>query len=152
MWLTKKCQFKIVLLLKKKYMKKFALILFSLCLLNLVSGQETNKTDLKPQKLSKLQIEVIQSDGYAYAEAGCRFDLSKMKLAKDKENKKLQTEQENNKLLLYEVMERGANKYKEISLNDIYKKAYNDGQIKLKTCIHSNKLRTQIEQESTSKK
>jgi len=134
-------------------MKKITLILISILLIfSGISAQETEKPDTKPPKLSKNQIEVIQSDGYAYAEAGCRYEFSKLKLAKDKENKNLQSETENNKLLLYEVMERGAEKYTELSLNAIYIKAQSEGQQKLNTCIRVSKLRQQNELEKNPKK
>lgn len=129
-------------------MKKIALISVALVfILQGISAQENNKTQSKPPKLSKLQIEVIQSDGYAYAEALCGYDLSKMKLAKDKENKSLQSETENSKLILYEVMERAAEKYTESSLYEIYNKAKSEGQLKLNTCIRVSKLKAQNELE-----
>lgn len=134
-------------------MKKIALTIITLVfIIHGISAQETNKTQPKPPKLSKLQIEVIQSDGYAYAEALCRYDLSKLKFAEDKENQRLQNEIENNKLLLYEVMQRGAENYTELSLNSIYVKAQSDGQQKLSTCIRVSKLKQQNELEKNSKK
>ena len=134
-------------------MKKITLILLSIVFtISWVSAQESNKSDTKPLKLSKLETEIIQSDGYAYAEAACRYNLSKMKFDKDRQNKSLEIEMDNNKLLLYEVMNRGAEKYRMISLNEIYMNAFKDGNIKLNTCVRSNKLQTQNENEKNLKK
>lgn len=119
---------------------------------NEIFAQDEAKFKPKPIKLDKLQIEIIQSDGYAFAEASCRYDLSRLKLAKDKEDKRLEIEVENNKSLLYEVMSRGDEKYSELSLNKIYTDAYNSGKIMLRSCIQFTKLRAQGELEKTIKK
>jgi len=134
-------------------MKKISFFLFCLFFVfTSVNGQEAKKEEAKPVKLSKNQTEIIQSDAYASAEASCRYEFSKIKLAKDSENQVLINEMTYNRQLLSEVVEFGQKKYSDATLSVIYMNAYNEAQGKLSTCIRVSKFKAQNDLEKNSVK
>jgi hypothetical protein len=138
---------------KKITMKQIIFIL--ICILFIfpgIYGQDAKKTDTKPIKLSKHQIEILQSDAYAYAEADCRYEFSKMKLAKNADNQMLINEMTYNRQLLAEVVELGQKKYSDATLSVMYLNARDEANGKLPTCIRASKLKEQNKLEEIPKK
>lgn len=128
------------------------ILLCSLAILPGIYGQDAKKTETKPVKLSKHQIEIIQSDAFAYAEASCRYELSTLKLAKDKDNQMLKNETAQNRQLVDEVLEIGQKKYSDATLSVIFLQARDEATGKLPVCIRVSKLKEQNKLEEIPKK
>ena len=113
-------------------------------------AQESKKKEPAEPELSQHEIEIIQSSGYAYAEAYCRYEFSKLLVAKNPEDNMLLNKMNDDKKVFSDLLDQRQEKYSKQPIFTIYMDAYSDGLKKLHSCVRLSKLKEQNKLEENS--